>query len=232
MGRISRTKAGRGVYHVYNRALNSAWILSASQERDKFLQILAGHLKKYPLMIHHYCIMSDHFHLVIAGEMQDISAFVGGCSSVYSKFWHYGHAGSGPVWQGRFRSILVQKELYLNRLGRYVEQNPLRAGMGNLSKAEDYKWSSAAAYVSGMPDLLIDPKNHPYRRNWGETNDECRKNYAEYLRMAEPDDTSFFEGMEICIGDGKFKASVASLNGRIQIRRGRPSRNNININDL
>lgn len=232
MGRISRLKAGRGVYHIYNRALNSTWILASPEERDRFLKILSYHIKRYPILVYHYCIMSDHFHLVLDGDIHDISNFIAGCSSTYSKSWHFYHGGNGPLWQGRFKSILVQKELYLNRLGRYVEQNPLRAGMDSLVKAEDYKWSSAAAYVSGTPDFLVEPEKHPYRLNWGTSSGECGKNYAEYLKLPDPDDSPLFRGIASCLGDEKFKASQAFSNGRIYIRSGRPSGTNINISNL
>lgn len=148
MGRISRSRMSAGVYHVFNRGLNNSWILGTPEERDCFYELLCRKAEKHKLNLYHYCIMSNHFHLAV--EVLDIavlSSFVSGICSQYSKTWHRQRKnGNGTIWQGRYKCIIVQKELYLNQLGRYIEQNPLRAGM--VEAAEDYRKRPVTSMLS------------------------------------------------------------------------------------
>lgn len=224
MGRICRNRLSRGCYHVYNRGINAAWVLQHDADRDRFLGIFQRLAAKYSVSVYHYCIMSNHFHFALSGEMSEISALIGGVCSSYGKYWHGSHKnGYGPIWQGRFKCILVQKELYLNRLGRYIERNPLRAGIDGISRCEEYRWSSAGAYLTSAADPLVMPETHPYRSNWGSTPEECRQNYALYLNNDDQDDLMTFRSQKLCLGDDQFQSSFALKSGRPHLRPGRPS---------
>ncbi|OQA81887.1 MAG: Transposase IS200 like protein [Lentisphaerae bacterium ADurb.Bin242] len=211
---------------MFNRGLNSGWILSSAEERDCFYELLCRKAQNHKVNIYHYCVMSNHFHLAI--EVLDtavLSSFVSALCSQYSKNWHRHHRnGNGTIWQGRFKSIVVQKELYLNRLGRYIEQNPLRAQIVN--SAEDYKWSSARAYTEDHSDPLVDPRLHPYRSNWGASEEECQTNYREYLKVAPLEEDDIFSSRNecFCLGDEAFQAKLMQENGRMKIRSGRPKK--------
>ncbi len=224
MGRIPRSKMSSGVYHVFNRGINSGWILNTAEERDCFHELLCRKAQDHKMNIYHYCIMSNHFHLAL--EVLDtaaLSSFVSALCSQYSKKWHRFHRnGNGTIWQGRFKSIIVQKELYLNRLGRYIEQNPLRANIVNT--AEAYKWSSARAYTEDHVDLLIEPRLHPFRGNWGANEEECRISYREYLKIITEEESEIFNSRRDCpyLGDETFQAKLMQKNGRMKLRPGRP----------
>lgn len=229
MGRIPRSKMSAGVYHVFNRGINSAWILNAAEERDCFYELLCRKAKGHQVNIYHYCIMSNHFHLAI--EVLDtitLSSFVSALCSQYSKSWHRRHRnGNGTIWQGRYKSIIVQKELYLNQLGRYIEQNPLRADI--VASADEYQWSSARAYTRNHSDPLIDPRQHPYRSNWGENEEECRINYRDYLKIIPQEGRELFSSQNdcFCLGDESFQAKLMQENGRMKVRPGRPRKQDI-----
>lgn len=226
MARISRSRMSAGVYHVFNRGLNSGWILNAAEERDSFFELLCRKAQAHRVNIYHYCVMSNHFHLAI--EVLDtgtLSSFVSGLCSQYSKSWHRRHRnGNGTIWQGRFKSIIVQKELYLNQLGRYIEQNPVRANI--VKSAEEYQWSSARAYTEEHADPLVDPRQHPYRENWGTNESECRINYREYLRITSQEEREIFSSANecFCLGDETFQAKLMQTSGRMAIRPGRPKK--------
>jgi putative transposase len=154
-----------------------------------------------------------------------LSAYVGRVCALYGRHWHKSrNAGHGPLWQGRYKSIIVQKELYLNRLGRYIERNPITAGVEGIRRPWDYIWSSAAAYVSGKSDHLIEPCRHPYRTNWGGNENQQQANYAAYLvRNDDDDDRKIFSSGATFLGDDSFRCSLESLGGRISSRKkGRP----------
>ncbi len=226
MGRVPRWRMGHGVYHVFNRGINSAWILSTPEEGDSFCRLLFEQKEHFKIEIYHYVVMSNHFHL--AAETLDtktLSAYVGKVSSLYSRDWHRRKkAGNGTVWQGRFKSLIVQKELYLNRLGRYIERNPVTAGIDGINAPENYKWSSAAAYVTEKKDKLINPSRHPYRQNWGKNEAECRRNYRSYIISGEDDQKrEIFSDMKSALGDEAFKSGLKLVSGRLTSRkRGRP----------
>ena len=76
MGRLARRNLGNGVYHVYNRCANNMWILDTDEDKNKFLNLLVKYKEKYHFSIYHYCIMSNHFHLAIEGDIKDISSFI------------------------------------------------------------------------------------------------------------------------------------------------------------
>ena len=109
MGRIPRWRYTDGVYHVYNRSIGRAPILNQPEERDRFVELLKEKLSKYRLNVYHYCVMRNHFHLAVeALDIHELSSFVSGLSSSYSRFFRSSrHAGYGPLWQGRYKSILV-----------------------------------------------------------------------------------------------------------------------------
>jgi putative transposase len=222
MGRVPRWRMGEGVYHVFNRGINSAWILSSPEERDYFCRLLNEQRKHFKIEIYHYVVMSNHFHLAVETlDTRTLSAYIGKVSSLYSRYWHRTKkAGHGTVWQGRFKSLIVQKEVYLNRLGRYIERNPVVAEIEGVERPEDYKWSSAKAYISENADILIDPSRHPYRLNWGKSEEEYRRNYKSYISSRQDDDERkiFTEGGR-CLGDEEFKSNLKLVLGRLTARK-------------
>jgi putative transposase len=226
MGRIPRWRMGKGVYHVFNRGINSAWILSSPDDRDFFIGLLAGQKRLHKIDIYHYVVMSNHFHLAVETlDTETLSAYIGKVSSLYSRYWHKSRGGgNGPVWQGRFKSLLVQKELYLNRLGRYIERNPVTAGVDGIGRPEDYEWSSASAYVSWRADGLADPSRHPHAAGWGDTAAERRGHYGRYIGDGRDDgERGLFTAEGGCLGDEKFKSNLKMAAGRLTSRkRGRP----------
>jgi putative transposase len=222
MGRVPRWRMGKGVYHVFNRGINSAWILSTPEERDFFCKLLFDQKKHFKIEIYHYAVMSNHFHLAIETlDTKTLSAYIGRVSALYSRYWHRTKkAGNGTVWQGRFKSLIVQKELYLNRLGRYIERNPVVAEIEGIENPEDYQWSSATSYVSEKTDKLIVPSRHPYRLNWGDNEQECRTNYKAYIGSSQDDDERnvFTEGSR-CLGDEEFQSALKLVSGRLTARK-------------
>jgi len=213
-----------GIYHVYNRSLGSAMILATDEEKQIFCDLIREKLSQFPLNVYHYCVMGNHFHFAI--EVLDIrvlSAFVSGLSSSYTKsFRSHRHAGYGPLWQGRYKSIIVQKENYLFRLGRYIEQNPVQAKL--VAHAGNWEWSSAASYLTWKEDGIVDPNCHPLLSDWPKSSDERRRFYLEYLQDFSDNDLKIFDSDATSIGDENFKSKLANAAGRKQIRRGRPSK--------
>ncbi len=223
MGRLPRRKLGRGVYHVYNRSANDMWILDDDDMKETFLNLVKRFALKYQLNIYHYCIMSNHFHFAIEGDIHDISSLFRSVCSRYTIQYHTMTHGHGSIWQPRYKSVLVQKEGYLSRLGRYIELNPVRAKMIEATQLLNYPWCSARCYLTGEADELVDPLNHPYRRQWDEYSDDAKRRYAEYLKIPHEEDLSLFRSVVSHIGDEDFLSSVICAVGeRMKLKVGRP----------
>lgn len=164
MGRTLRVTAGGYVYHVLNRGNGRMTIFEDDADYAAFERVLAEGLARYPgVRLLAYALMPNHWHLVLhprrAGEL---SAFVGWVTLTHTQRWHaHRHtAGGGHVYQGRFKSFLVEAESCLLAVCRYVERNALRAKLCN--KAEAWRWSSLWRWrhpecVEGVPPLSAWP---------------------------------------------------------------------------
>jgi len=141
----------------------------------------------------------------------------------YSLHFHKSHGGVGTLWQGRFRSVAVQKDRYLIELGRYIELNPVRAAVA--ASAWDYRWSSARAYALGEADPLVDVEAHPLWAGWGHTDMDRRKSHQEYLTEAADaaQTADLFRLAVDSVGDDRFRAALRLEHGRMAPRKpGRP----------
>jgi len=143
MSRLLRADVGGVVYHVINRANARAHIFNTDKEYRQFEQILKEGQERYTMRILAYCIMPNHWHLVVYPKKDgDLSLFMGWITNTHTRRWHTAHKsiGSGHLYQGRYKSFPVETDTYLLQLIRYVERNPLRAKL--VRKAENWKWSS------------------------------------------------------------------------------------------
>jgi len=166
--------------------------------------------------------MSNHFHLAIeVMKTTDLSNYIGKVCRRYSMLWHSTHGGKGTIWQGRFKSILVEKEGYLERLGRYIERNPLRAQIENINYPWEYEWSSARYYGLGESDKLISGIEHPFWHRMGNSDEERRDRYRKYLmsEVERADDEALFRGHSPVIGNQSFKSIIQQRNDRLTSRK-------------
>ncbi|MGD0383461.1 MAG: transposase [Thermoguttaceae bacterium] len=143
MGRPLRTTAGGFAYHVLNRANARMRIFDKSEDYNAFERILEDAVRRVKMRLLAYCVMPNHWHLVLwPREDGDLSAFVGWLTLTHTQRWHaHRHTeGSGHLYQGRFKSFMVESDEYLWTVCRYVERNALRAGL--CERAEVWRWSS------------------------------------------------------------------------------------------
>ncbi len=131
------------VYHVLNRANGREKIFQKQKDYEAFEKILFEAKEKYPMRILSYCIMPNHWHFVLYPKNgEDLSNFMRWITHTHTQRYHahYKTIGCGHVYQGRFKSFLVEKDNHFLQVCRYVERNSLRAGL--TEKAQDWKWSS------------------------------------------------------------------------------------------
>lgn len=156
MPRLARIAKGNIVYHVLNRANGRLRIFKKRRDFEAFEEILAAGSEMFGMRICGYCIMSNHWHLVLWPRNDgDLSEFMKWITATHSHRWHGAHrtVGLGHLYQGRFKSFPVQSESYYLTLLRYVESNPARAGV--VERNIDWPWSSLAIRAGGEKAVVL-----------------------------------------------------------------------------
>ena len=175
MPRPLRPIADGLIYHVINRGNNRQNVFRKEADFQAFLQALADLKARKPFELYGYCLMGNHVHLLLRPGEVTISRIVQSLLVSHTQRYHKHHRSGGHVWQGRFKSPVIENDAHLLNVLRYIEANPLRAEL--VSCAEDYRWSSYRAHGLGEANELIDPlilyeELSPYpavrQRKWAE----------------------------------------------------------------
>lgn len=145
MARALRIQFPGAVYHVTSRGDRRRAIFVDDADRQRFLELLAEAMDRFDAVVMAYCLMGNHYHLVLHTRQANLSRLMRHVNAVYSQAFNRRHGVVGHVFQGRFKAILVDRDAYLLELCRYVELNPVRAGM--VETAACWKWSSYRAHV-------------------------------------------------------------------------------------
>lgn len=169
MGRPLRAAEGGWVYHVLNRANARLPIFERPADYEAFERILAEGVERYQPRLLAYCLMPNHWHLLVWPDKNGLlSRFVGWITLTHTQRWHaHRHsAGSGHLYQGRFKSFPVQGNPHFYTVARYVERNALRAGL--VERAEDWRWSSLWRMTHGDAEAqsLLSPWPVARPRDW------------------------------------------------------------------
>ena len=130
-----------GYYHIINRGVEQRAVFGDNKDYEYFIVLLCSCAKDYDITIHNYCLMNNHYHLLIEIEHENLSKFMRQINSHYAIYFNKRYNRSGHLWQGRFKSWYVTDEEYLYTLILYIEQNPLKANMAKV--VEEYPYSSA-----------------------------------------------------------------------------------------
>ena len=216
MPRVARLLQRALCYHVMNRGVNLQCIFADDEDRAYFKQTVAEYKALCGARIYHWCWMDNHYHLLVEVVHENLRGFAGGLQQAFAQYHHARHHGSGVFWQGRFKSRPVEVGSYLVSCGRYIERNPVRAGL--ICNAWDYGWSSAARYVNCIADGLTD--ENPYL---GAFEDADRRAYGAALMSGVEDEAAIrhVDGERV-IGSKAFAETLQMVRGRHRVKRGRP----------
>ncbi|MFA5793817.1 MAG: transposase [Candidatus Brocadiia bacterium] len=157
MPRIARIVATGFPYHIIQRSNRRQKIFFAKQTRKKYLELLKEYSQKWFGSILAYCLMTNHVHLLIKPlQSESLSKIMQGVSLCYTQFSNKRYKKTGRLWESRYYSSVIDEEPYLWAVARYIEQNPVRAGL--VKHPEDYPYSSARAHITGAKnDILTEP---------------------------------------------------------------------------
>ena len=147
------------VYHVTSRGNGRQKIFLDDQDNHKFLELLGKTLERFNWICHAYCLMVNHYHLMIETPDANLSKGMHHLNATFCQSHNKRHDTVGHLFQGRFKAIVVDRESYLLELARYVVLNPVRAGM--VARPEDWPWSSFRA-TAGLPAPAYSPEAAPF----------------------------------------------------------------------
>jgi putative transposase len=152
MSRLARVVIPNIPHHVIQRGNRRQNVFFSDEDKKLYINILNEHAKKAGIDIWAYCLMDNHVHLIVVPKNEDsLARGIGETHRKYTRIINNREDWMGYLWQGRFISYPME-EIYLYTAVRYVECNPVRAGL--VKKAEDYYWSSARAHVLKKKDIL------------------------------------------------------------------------------
>ena len=154
MPRIGRAVAAGFPHHIIQRGNNREDVFFDAKDRKQYLSLLKKYSVKWESPILSYCLMSNHIHLLAKPQSNEsLYKMMQGLTLCYTQYINRTYQRTGRLWESRYHSCIVDHEKYLWAVARYVEQNPVRAGM--VEKAEDYPHSSARAHVNSSKDVVL-----------------------------------------------------------------------------
>jgi putative transposase len=156
LARLPRLTLPGYPHHVIQRGNNRQPIFSASADYQTLLDLLAENADKFDVAIHAYVLMDNHFHLLATPQtVEGLPQMMQAVGRRYVRYFNDSQGRTGTLWEGRYRSTLVQADRYLLACMAYIDLNPVRGGL--VAHARDYPWSSYGHYVGQRIDKLIAP---------------------------------------------------------------------------
>jgi len=154
MARPLRIEYPGAYYHITSRGNERKDIFKDDHDKKQFISYLKSAYLRYKAVIHVYCLMNNHYHLLIDTPKGNLSHIMRHINGAYSTYFNIRHRRAGHLFQGRYKAILVDADAYAGELSRYIHLNPFRAGM--VDAPEHYAWSSYACYIDKgkSPDWL------------------------------------------------------------------------------
>jgi len=153
MARPIRIEYEGGFYHVTSRGNARQDIFADTEDYRMFLMILADVVERYRWIVHSYCLMGNHYHLLVETPQANLSRGMRQLNGVYTQKYNRRHDRVGHLFQGRYKAFVVEKDAYLLELSRYIALNPVRAGL--VRSPEEWFWSSYGATAGMRPQESV-----------------------------------------------------------------------------
>jgi putative transposase len=178
MARLPRLTIPGYPHHIIQRGNNRQPIFARNADYEQLLSLLEDNARSAGVAIHAYVLMSNHFHLLATPETaESIPQMMQAVGRRYVRYFNQTQGRTGTLWEGRYKSTLIQTERYLLACMAYIDLNPVRAGL--VADPGDYPWSSHGNYVGRRHDRLVTP--HPLYWELGNTPFARDAAYAELV---------------------------------------------------
>lgn len=226
MARKPRLFVSEIPYHVVQRGNNKNPIFIKQSDYHCFLSVLEEAKQKHPCLIYSYCLMPNHFHLLLVPESKEnVSLFMKFVGAKYVRYFNKSYSRTGTLWEGRFRCSIIDENAYFLACLRYIEMNPVRAKLAKTP--ETYHWSSYKVRACGNHNPLVNLD--AWYKSLGETPQQCQNQYKKISQFFSEQDNNLIRSMtkkNAIVGNDNFKARIEiSTQCQIKIREpGRPSK--------
>ncbi|TET71763.1 MAG: transposase [Candidatus Aminicenantes bacterium] len=210
MARPLRIQYEGAFYHITARGNEKKDIFTNDADRNKFIEILESVAEKYRWIVHAYCLMSNHYHLVVETPLKNLSAGMRQLNGVYTQSFNKKHGRIGHLFQGRFKAYLIEKENYLLEACRYIVLNPVRAGIVHDPLEWEYSscrktFGDRKRYIYLYPDLILSFFSNSLA--------DAQKGYIKYVKEGIGKESPFNEAHGgFILGGEKFVKSVMEKN--------------------
>jgi putative transposase len=184
MARKARIIVEGGYHHILTRGNNRKRIFYDNQDCRRFKETAKSYLEKFQVFILHYCLMPNHLHFLMkVQKAQDLAKFMQAVLQVYANYFRKKYDSVGFTFQNRYKSHIIESDLYLLECARYIERNPLRAGI--INNLSDYSFSSFHYYAKGVSDELINLVD-PMFLELGTAEETRQRRYLECIMEDRP----------------------------------------------
>lgn len=224
MARLPRLTVPGYPHHIIQRGNNRQAIFASSRDYQALLDLLHDNAKKFDVAIHAYVLMTNHFHLLVTPKTGDgLPQMMQAVGRSYVRYFNDSQKRSGTLWEGRYKSTLIQTDRYLLACMAYIDLNPVRGGL--VALPADYSWSSYGHYTGLRVDKLITP--HPLVWELGNTPFAREAAYADLVRGGiseqQKDDLTQSALSGWALGEPDFVADLQKLTDR-RVARGSAGR--------
>lgn len=208
MARPLRIEFAGALYHVTARGNAQEDIYRDDGDRQQFLSLLHNAVKRYDWYCHAYCLMGNHYHLLIETSAPTLSKGMKLLNGTYTQYFNRQHHRVGHVFQGRFKAILIQKEAYLLELARYIALNPVRARM--VRSAKEWRWSSYRA-TAGYDESDACLTTEWILAGFAKTKKDAQQRYREFVQEGKGQPSPWQQlKNQIYLGDDDFVNAMQS----------------------
>jgi len=178
MARPLRIEYPGAFYHIIQRGIERKKIFAQDIDKEKFLSYLGLAHLAYNAIIHTYILMDNHYHIILETPRGNVSKIMHYLNTSYAAYFNARNRRVGPLYQGRFKAILVQQDEYLHHLSRYIHLNPIRSG--TVKSPEKYAWSSYRYFIaSQQPPSWINI--HFILSQFGNTSRKAKRLYKQFV---------------------------------------------------
>lgn len=178
MPRPPRLLLSQSYYHIMTRGNNRHAVFESDEDYLYYLELLGKYKIEHPFDLFHYCLMPNHIHMLVkTSRASDFSTFMKRLNLAYFHHYRQTYGWVGHLWQDRFKSQTVGKDSYFIQCGKYIELNPVRAGME--PNPEDYQYSSYSHYANGAENMLL--TDDMFYKDIGTTDKNRQKKYKEII---------------------------------------------------